>query len=117
MHSVQQIQASQFSTEVLQSRQPVVVDFFATWCPPCRAIAPVLENLAQGYQGQVKFVKVDVEQAPELASRFRIQGVPTLMFFKDGAVIDQVVGAPPAPALQARVARMADPRQRVTATA
>jgi thioredoxin 1 len=96
-----------FDREVLESQVPVVVDLFATWCGPCRMLTPVLERLAAAYDGRVKFVKVDVDEEPELASRFDVTGVPTLLIFKGGTLVDQVVGFVPAPALQARLDRLA----------
>jgi len=86
-----------FPSEVLLSKEPVAVDFFAEWCGPCKALAPVLEKFSTVYAGKVKVVKVDVDANPELAGRFHIRGVPTMIFFKDGKVVDQVVGMlPPA---------------------
>ncbi|MCB9496680.1 MAG: thioredoxin [Fibrobacteria bacterium] len=91
------VDQSSFPTEVLLSKQPVAVDFFAEWCGPCKALAPVLEKFSDGYAGRVKIAKVDVDHNPELASRYGIRGVPTMMFFRDGKVVDQVVGLlPPA---------------------
>jgi len=81
-----------FETEVTKSQQPVVVDFWAAWCGPCRSLAPVIEQVAREYAGKVKFAKVNVDQNQALAARFGIKGIPTLLFFKDGQVIDQEVG-------------------------
>lgn len=82
-----------FDSEVINSPEPVVVDFFAEWCGPCKAMAPALEQVAQEMAGQVKVVKIDVDQNPEITQRFRIQAMPTLMVFKDGKVAAQQVGA------------------------
>jgi thioredoxin 1 len=88
---------SSFPSEVLLSDTPVAVDFFAEWCGPCKALAPVLEKFSEGYAGRVKIAKVDVDHNPGLAQRFQIRGVPTMIFFKGGKVVDQVVGMlPPA---------------------
>ena len=82
-----------FDSEVIKSAEPVVVDFFAEWCGPCKAMAPALDQVAQEMAGKVKVVKIDVDQNPEITQRFRIQAMPTLMLFKDGQVAAQQVGA------------------------
>ena len=82
-----------FAEEVLKSSEPVVVDFFAEWCGPCKAMAPALEAVATEMKGKVKVVKVDVDQNPEITQTYRIQAMPTLMVFKDGKVANQHVGA------------------------
>jgi len=82
-----------FDKEVLQSSEPVVVDFFAEWCGPCKAMAPALDQVSQEMAGKVKVVKIDVDQNPEITQKYRIQAMPTLMVFKDGKVAAQQVGA------------------------
>ena len=82
-----------FEAEVIKSAEPVVVDFFAEWCGPCKAMAPALEQVSQEMAGKVKVVKIDVDQNPEITQKYRIQAMPTLMIFKDGKVAAQQVGA------------------------
>lgn len=82
-----------FESEVLKSAEPVLVDFFAEWCGPCKAMAPALEQLASEMKGKVKVVKLDVDQNPGVTSRYGIRAMPTLMLFKDGKVAAQHVGA------------------------
>ena len=94
MSNVSEISEASFPAEVLQSNLPVLVDFYAVWCGPCKMIAPALDALAGEFAGRVKVVKVDVDQAPGLAGQFRISSVPTLMIFKGGQPIDSMVGAP-----------------------
>ncbi|MEI7440487.1 MAG: thioredoxin [bacterium] len=95
MANVHVITDSNFESEVLKSTTPVLVDFWATWCGPCKALGPKLEELSGSYTGKVKFVKVDVDQNPETASRFGIRGIPTLILFKNGQMVDQLVGNQP----------------------
>jgi thioredoxin 1 len=89
---VKPVNQADFTNQVLQAAQPVVVDFFATWCGPCKELAPVLEELAGDFTNQVKFVKVDVDQAPELSQQYNISGLPTLLLFKGGQVVDTITG-------------------------
>ena len=84
-----------FDKDVLQSELPVLVDFWAAWCGPCKAIAPILEELANDYDGKVKIVKVDVDSNPQAASRFGIRNIPTLFVFKGGEKVDAVMGLQP----------------------
>ncbi len=82
-----------FDAEVLKSTEPVLVDFFAEWCGPCKAMAPALDQVAAEMKGKLKVVKVDVDQNPEITMKYRIQAMPTLMIFKNGQVAAQNVGA------------------------
>jgi thioredoxin 1 len=104
---VKHITADQFDAEVSQSTLPVVVDFYATWCGPCKTLAPILEQAAGTFVGKVKFVKVNVDESPALAQRFSIESVPNLVFFKAGKVLENMVGMPYAPALEARLRTLA----------
>ena len=88
-----EVSDANFKAEVLESRVPVVVDFFAEWCGPCKAMAPALEACAKEMEGKVKIVKVDVDQNPGITQQYRIQAMPTLMIFKDGKVAATQVGA------------------------
>ena len=84
-----------FENEVIKSDIPVIVDFWATWCGPCRMLAPIIEEIAEEYAGKVKVGKIDVDSQPELAMQFRVASIPTLMVFKDGKLVNQALGYMP----------------------
>ena len=96
-----------FQTHVLQSKTPVIVDFWASWCAPCRAIAPVLDELAGTYKGKVTVGKVNVDEHPDLAAQFGILNIPTLIFIKGGQEVDRVVGVQSKSALETKIQKLA----------
>jgi thioredoxin 1 len=93
--SVQAVSDGEFEKVVLKSEKPTLVDFWASWCAPCRAIAPVVEELAQQYGENVQFLKLNVDENQETPVRYGVRGIPTLILFKGGQVFDQIVGAVP----------------------
>lgn len=95
-----------FEQEVLQSEQPVLVDFWAVWCGPCKAIGPIVDEIAGKYAGKLKVAKVNVDQNGATPSRFGIRGIPALLFFKDGKVADQIVGFVPQETIEEKVAKV-----------
>lgn len=90
---VSEVQDGVFEAKVIKSDRPVLVDFWATWCQPCKAIAPIVEELAGEYSGKVEFFKLDVDHNRATAAAYGVRGVPTLILFKGGKVVDQMVGA------------------------
>ena len=95
MAEVREINEAQFEDEVLKSPLPALVDFWAPWCNPCRMLAPVLNELAKDYEGRLNFVKVNVDQNSNLAARFGVMSIPTLILFKDGRPAETMMGAQP----------------------
>jgi thioredoxin 1 len=100
---VQEINDQNFETEVVKSEIPVVVDFWAPWCGPCRMLGPVIEKVSENYSGRVKFCKINVDENQISASKFGVKSIPTVIYFKDGAKKDISVGALPENAIKSKV--------------
>ena len=100
MSDEMKVTTATFDAEVVKSAIPVVADFWAEWCGPCRMIAPVLQALAKDYKDKLKVVKINVDEEPDLAARYGIQSIPTLLFFKGGQMVKQQIGAVPRPVLE-----------------
>jgi thioredoxin 1 len=109
MSQTQVLAGKEFESEVLQSSQPVLVDFYAPWCGPCRILGPVIDRLAEQFDGRAKVFKVNVEDESELADVFEIRGVPALLLFKDGEVVDRIVGLTPPEELASKLERLLKP--------
>jgi thioredoxin 1 len=92
---LQNITDADFENEILKSEVPALVDFWAAWCGPCRTVGPVVEQLATEYAGKVKVAKLNVDENKETPNKYGVRGIPTLMLFKNGQVVDQIVGAVP----------------------
>lgn len=101
---VSEVNDQNFKEQVLESSQPVLVDFWAAWCAPCRMLAPTVDQIAEEYKGKARVVKLNVDENSETSARFSIKGIPTLLLFKDGEIKDQIVGA----ANKATISRMID---------
>lgn len=95
MNNVLDINDNNFEQEVINSQLPVVVDFWATWCGPCRKLGPVVEEIAQNYEGKVKFVKVNIEECLDTAKKYSISGLPSLLVFKNGEPVERMAGLMP----------------------
>lgn len=106
MSQVKEISQEQFDAEVVNETGPVLVDFWAPWCGPCKALAPVLDEVAAMYDGRLKVVKVNVDENSELAARFGIMGIPTLIVFKNGEPVESITGVQPRQALVERLDKL-----------
>jgi thioredoxin 1 len=106
MGTVEFTSDQQFDSQVLSAGTPVLLDFTATWCQPCKAIAPLLEAMVPEYQGRLKILKLDVDENPSTAMKYMVRSIPTLLLFKDGKVVDQRVGAVNRKALDEFVAKV-----------
>ncbi len=100
MENIVNVTDSSFETEVLKSEVPAVIDFWAEWCAPCKAIAPIIEEMAGNYEGKIKIAKMNVDENPGTPGKYGVRGIPTLILFKNGEVVDQLVGAVPKAKIQ-----------------
>lgn len=100
---VKEVSDQNFEDEVIKSTLPVLVDLWAPWCRPCLMVAPVIDSLAEKYNGKVKFCRLNIDDNPQTAARYGIMSIPTLMFFKSGKVVDTVIGAVPERALEPKI--------------
>jgi thioredoxin 1 len=103
--NVREISDTDFQTQVLGAKVPTLVDFWAPWCGPCKSIAPVLEELAKEFAGKVQIMKINVDENPRTPSQYNVRGIPNLVIFKNGEVVDQIVGAVPKDQLQAALTK------------
>ncbi|NMA85711.1 MAG: thioredoxin [Tissierellia bacterium] len=89
---MKEINENQFNEEVLENELPVLVDFWAPWCGPCRALGPILEELSGEYEGKIKFVKINVDENPDISGKYRIMSIPTVKIFNDGKIVEDMIG-------------------------
>lgn len=104
--NIVEITVDNFESEVIKSDIPVLIDFWAAWCGPCRAIAPIVEKLSESYAGKAKFGKLNVDDHGEIAGRFGINSIPTLLLFNGGQLVDRVIGAVPAATIEAMLTKV-----------
>jgi len=104
--AVLELSDKSFDQEVVKSNTPVLVDYWAAWCGPCRMIAPMVEELAGKYQGKMKFGKLNVDDHPQVAAQYRIMNIPTLLLFKGGKEVDRIIGAQPKEELVRRIEKV-----------
>jgi thioredoxin 1 len=102
-NGIRYLKQTEFEREVLKAETPTVVDFFADWCGPCRMVGPIMDSLSAEYAGRVNFAKIDTDQNQGLAVRYDIMSIPTVMIFKDGKVVDKIVGAVPPQVYRRRI--------------
>lgn len=100
---VHEVTTSTWDDEVIKSQGLVIIDFWAAWCGPCRMISPTVEELAKEYSGKIKVLKLNTDENSEVATKYKIMGIPTIMFFKDGTKVDQIVGVVPKQQLKAKI--------------
>lgn len=105
-NGVLEVNDSNFEQEVLKSQQPVMIDFWASWCGPCKALAPVVDEVATAYNGKLKVVKMDVDKNAATPGRYGVRGIPTLLFIKDGTVRDTLVGYVPKEAIEKKLSQI-----------
>jgi thioredoxin 1 len=106
MANISEVSDATFDNEVLKSEQPVLVDFWASWCGPCRALSPVVEEVAASYEGKLKVMKMNVDENGQTPSQYGIRGIPALLIFKDGKVAEQIVGYVPKATVDQSVVRV-----------
>ena len=106
VHAISEVNDATFEQEVLQSEQPVLVDFWAAWCGPCKALAPIVDEIASEYSGKLKVMKMDVDRNSATPGRYGIRGIPALLIFKGGKVADQIVGYVPKETITRSVSRI-----------